>query len=122
MIAARALDKCRATLANSNGEYHFNCPLDNIFFDFAGISGEDFKSFVATGATDGEVEEWIAQHAKKRERIEIVRWNNEWRGKRMAELPDGMQEYMEDYIPKFIPKNRPVYVFFDVYDLEEQRI
>jgi len=28
----------------------------------------------------------------------------------------------EDYIPKFIPRNRPVYVLFDVYDLEEQRI
>jgi hypothetical protein len=29
---------------------------------------------------------------------------------------------MEDYIPKFVPRNRPVHVFFDVYDLEEQRI
>ena len=28
---------------------------------------------------------------------------------------------MEDYIPKFIPRNRPVYVLFDVYDLEEER-
>jgi hypothetical protein len=29
---------------------------------------------------------------------------------------------MEDYIPKFIRRNRPVYVLFDVYDIEEQRI
>jgi len=24
----RLIDKCRATLAGKNGEYHFNCPLD----------------------------------------------------------------------------------------------
>ena len=36
-------------------------------------------------------------------------------------MPDGIQEYMEDYVPKFVPRNRPVYVFFDVYDLEEER-
>jgi hypothetical protein len=29
---------------------------------------------------------------------------------------------MEDYIPKVIPKNRPVYFWFDIYDLEEERI
>ena len=29
---------------------------------------------------------------------------------------------MENYILKFTPRNRVVYVFFDVYDLEEQRL
>jgi len=29
---------------------------------------------------------------------------------------------MEEYIPRCVPRNRPVYVFFDVYDLEEERI
>jgi hypothetical protein len=33
-----------------------------------------------------------------------------------------VQLKMEDYIPKFVPKNRPVYVWFDIYDLEEERI
>ena len=28
VIFARCLDKCRATLAGKNGEYHFDCPLD----------------------------------------------------------------------------------------------
>jgi Domain of unknown function (DUF5069) len=56
-----------------------------------------------------------------RPRIEIIRWNNDLRGKRLSEMPDGIQEYMEDYVPKFVPRNRPVYVFFDVYDLEEER-
>ena len=56
VIAARALDKCRAMLAGKAGEYHFNCSLDQKFFEFSGISVEDFQTYVATGATDGEDE------------------------------------------------------------------
>ena len=34
VIAARTLDKCRAALAGTLGDYKFDCPLDNFFFDF----------------------------------------------------------------------------------------
>ncbi len=122
VVAARALDKCRAVLAGTAGEYHSGCPLDKMFLDFAEIPYDAFKEFVATGATDAEIGEWIEKTAKKREKIEIIRWNNDLRGKRIGELPDGLQEYLEDYIPQNVPRNRPVYAFFDVYDLEEQRI
>jgi hypothetical protein len=29
---------------------------------------------------------------------------------------------MEDYIQKYIPRNRVVYHWFDVFDLEEERL
>lgn len=122
VIAARAVDKCRAVLAGTGGEYHSGCPLDAIFLEFAGISYPAFKEFLGTGADDAEVDAWIRRAAQARPRVEVIRWNNEWRAKRLAELPDALQEYLEDYVPKFVPRNRPVYVFFDVYDLEEQRI
>lgn len=122
VIAARCLDKCRSVLANKGGEYHSGCPLDKFFLEFAGLEYDAFRDFVATGATDDEVAAWIEKNAKQRPRIEIIRWNNDWRSKRLNELPDNLQEYVEDYIPKFTPKNRPVYVFFDMYDLEEERI
>lgn len=122
VIAARAVDKCRAVLAGTGGEYHSGCPVDTLFLDFAGIPYETFRAFVATGATDAEIADWIQKKAKARPRIEIIRWNNDLRGKRLSELSDDLQEYLEDYIPKCVPRNRPVYTFFDVYDLEEQRI
>jgi len=122
VIAARCLDKCRAVLAGTAGEYHSGCPLDQFFLDFAGIAYEAFKTQVATGATDAEMAAWIEANAKQRPRIELIKWNNEWRDKRLSELPDALQEYMEDYVPKFIRKNRPVYHFFDIYDIEEQRL
>lgn len=122
VIAARTLDKCRAVLAGSEDEYHFDCPLDNFFFGFAEIKADDFKAFVATGAADDEVADWIQQNAKSREREEIVRWNNDLRYKRISELPTELQGFMEDYIPENLPKHRPVYYLFDVYDLEEGRL
>ena len=122
VIAARTLDKCRAVLAGTEDEYHFDCPLDQFFFGFAEIEGDDFKAFVATGATDDEVAEWIKKNARQREREAIVLWNNDLRYKRISELPTELQVFMEDYIPENLPKHRPVYYLFDVYDLEEGRL
>ncbi len=122
VLAARCLDKCRAELNNSAGEFHYDCPLDNIFLKFAEIDAQKLKDFVATGATDAEVADWIIAHSKKRARVEIIQWNNQQRDLRLSDLPPEAQEYLEDYIQKFIPRNRPVYHWFDVYDLEEERI
>jgi uncharacterized protein DUF5069 len=51
VLAARAVDKCRAVLVGWEGEYHSNCPVDQRWLKFAEIDYDDFRSFVATGAT-----------------------------------------------------------------------
>ena len=122
VIAARMLDKCRAVVAGTAGEYLFNCPLDNQFLGFAGIDADLFKAFVATGATDSEVAAWIEQRSKIKDLAEIVAWNNKLRYTRPCDMPIELQKFLENYIPKVVPKHRPVYVWFDVYDLEEKRI
>ncbi len=122
VIAARMLDKCRAVLAGTAGEYHFDCPLDNQLLGFTGINAEQFKAFVATGTSDEEVAAWIEQHSKIKDAAQIVAWNNKLRATRPCDMPIELQQFLEGYIPKAVPKNRPVYVWFDVYDLEEGRI
>jgi len=116
VLAARAVDKCRAVLVGSEGEYHSNCPLDQRWLKFAEIDYDDFRSFVATGAT------WISDRAKKRPRAEIIAWNNKERDLHLSDLPLELQEFMEDYIKQFIPRNRVVHHWYDVYDLEEERL
>jgi hypothetical protein len=122
VLAARAVDKCRAVLAGRQGESHSNCPLDQRWLKFAEIDYDVFKSFVATGVTDEEVATWIGEHARKRSRVEVIAWNNKERDLRLSDLPLEAQEFMEDYIAKFIPRNRVVYHCSDVYDLEEERL
>jgi hypothetical protein len=80
------------------GEYHSNCPLDQRWLNFAEIDYGDFRSLVASGATDDEIAEWIEKHAKKRPRAEIVAWNNKERDLRLSDLPHELQEFMENYI------------------------
>ena len=65
---------------------------------------------------------WIGEHAKKRPRAEIIAWNNKERDLHLSDLPLELQEYMEDYIQQFVPRNRVVHHWFDVYDLEEERL
>lgn len=89
---------------------------------FAGIDASKFRDFVATGATDPEVAAWISKSAKPRPALEIIKWNNRMRELRVGELPEANQEFLEDYIRQYVPRNRPVYCWFDVYDLEEGRI
>ena len=64
-LAARCLDKCRATLAGTQGDFTYGCPMDQQFLSSAGIDKDAFKDFVASGASDEEVAEWIQEHASK---------------------------------------------------------
>jgi len=121
VLAARAVDKCRAALVGWQGEFHSNCPLDQRWLKFAEIDYGAFRLCVATGATDEEIAVWIDEHARKRPRADIVVWNNKERDLSLSDLTPELQEYMEEYIRQYVPRHRVVYRWFDVYDLEEQR-
>lgn len=62
-LAARCIDKCRATLVGQQGDYMYGCPMDQKFLRDAGIGAEELKYFVATGATDDQIAHWIEEHA-----------------------------------------------------------
>jgi hypothetical protein len=123
VIAARCVDKCRAFLLGINGEYNYwPCSLASQWFTFAGITPEQFKEVVATGASDEEIAEWIVSHSQVKNTDDVLKWNNQLRDMRLSEMSLQAQQYLEEYIPKVVPKHRPVYVWFDVYDLEEKRL
>jgi uncharacterized protein DUF5069 len=74
VLAARMLDKCRAELAGKAGDYHFNCPMDQIFFRFTKIDPSELKEFVATGASDEDVALWIERNSKVQDPAKITNW------------------------------------------------
>lgn len=73
-ILPRVLDKARATLAGRQGDYKFNNPLDNVLFDFAGVTGDALLAQVKTGAGDFEMLQWLQGRAKKSPH-EIAAWS-----------------------------------------------
>jgi Domain of unknown function (DUF5069) len=76
-ILGRTIDKCRALVAGNIGEYHFDCPLDNLLFGFKGVKGDDFKAQIEQGAGDQEIAEWLNQSGEKKTPEEIKRWSDE---------------------------------------------
>lgn len=73
-ILPRCLDKCRATLAGKNGDYHYACPLDMRVLTFAGIDPDKLKAEVAKGLSDSEILTWIQENGAKRSDWEIAGW------------------------------------------------
>ena len=80
VILARTTDKCRALLAGNIGEYHFDCPLDNMLFGFKGVNGDDFKAKVQSGASDGDMVEWVDSHGVPKTPEEIKEWADAMEG------------------------------------------
>jgi hypothetical protein len=76
-IASRAVDKCRASLAGTLGEYHYDCPLDNQLFSFKGITGEQFKAAVQGAKNYDDVGAWLQAHGTARTPAEIKTWSDE---------------------------------------------
>ena len=76
-LLPRLLDKCRAEIAGTSGEYHYNCPMDQRFMAFAGIDAVALKAEVAKGLGDGELLAWIEANAShKHEDHEIAQWSS----------------------------------------------
>jgi hypothetical protein len=74
-ILARAIDKGRATIAGTNGEYNFDCPVDNMLLKFTGIKGDALKAQLAAGKSDEEIGTWVKEHSVPHTQEEIDAWN-----------------------------------------------
>ena len=75
-ILGRTLDKCRALIAGNIGEYHFDCPLDNMLFGFKGVKGADFKAEVEKGASDADMVKWLDTHGATKTPTEVKIWGD----------------------------------------------
>jgi len=76
-IASRTVDKCRASLAGTLGEYHYDCPLDNMLFSFKGINGDQFKAAVQTAKNYEDVGAWLEANGTAKTTNEIKTWSDE---------------------------------------------
>lgn len=94
-ILARTYDKCRALLWGNIGEYHFDCPLDNMLFGFKGAKGDDFKAEVEKGATDEEMAKWLDNNGEKKTPEEVKAWSDEVEAANPYENPEKRDWFVE---------------------------
>jgi Domain of unknown function (DUF5069) len=95
-ILGRTLDKCRALVAGNIGEYHFDCPLDNMLFGFKGVKGVDFKAQIQNGASDQEMVDWLNRNGEKKTAEEIKRWADEVETSSLYNIPEKRDFFSEE--------------------------
>ena len=118
VLLPRILDKCRATLAGKHGEYKFNCPLDQQFFDYAQIDAEAFKAEVKKDKGDGEMLAWVMQNAgRKMSIIDAMAWSHyqEQRAPSDAET----REFFTDLHKQAAPHRADISTWFDLLDVDD---
>jgi len=94
-IASRAVDKCRASLAGTPGEYHYDCPLDNLLFTFKGINGEQFKGAVKASTNYEEVGAWLQASGTAKTPVEIKTWSDEMEAGSLMKDPEKRSYFIE---------------------------
>jgi hypothetical protein len=96
VILGRTLDKCRALLGGNIGEYHFDCPLDNMLFGWKRIVGNDFKAAVAEGKSDEEMAQWVDAHGRPKTEAEKEQWVAEARKATFYNHPEKRDFFIEE--------------------------
>ena len=118
-LLPRMLDKCRAEIAGKNGEYHYNCPLDQHILNFLGIDAEALKAEVATGKGDGEILAWIAAHQKQpRAPWEIQQWSD-FQDRRGPDSDAETLKFFADYVGNLTKTREDITTWADVLDLDD---
>lgn len=117
---ARMIDKCRAVLAGTEGEYIYPCPMDFRLMEFAGITDQQFTATVKANPTDEDVAQWFRGVAKSHTAAELEEWNRMMldRGPSTPEK----QEYFNKLRDAVDPSRTDLTAWSDLQDLEEGRV
>ncbi len=118
VILPRMLDKGRAAVAGKNGEYHFNCPMDQHLVSFVGFDPEALKKQLAAGKGDAEILEWInANSTTKPKPWEIAAWSayHDTRGPSDVET----REYFNGMLAALSKTREDIIGWFDLLDLDD---
>jgi len=120
VILPRMLDKGRATIEGKNGEFHYDCPMDQHILKFLGIDAAALLEELKKGNGDGEILTWIVENQKnKHQPWEIDLWSSyhEKRG------PDSDQETATFFTGKVVElgaaSREDLKAWFDLLDLDD---
>jgi len=118
VILPRMLDKGRATIAGTPGEYKYACPLDERFLNFAGIDPEALTTQLTEGKGDGEILGWILENSKtKPGEIAIKTWS----AYAEQRIPSDIETraFFNEMQSKVGPNREDIVTWFDLLDLDD---
>jgi hypothetical protein len=116
-LLPRMLDKGRAEAAGKNGEYHYNCPLDQRILEFLGIDADALLAQLKAGKGDGDILEWIRSNQKnKHTDVEIDGWSDA----AVKRVPDGESvPFFNEIRSKAAPHRSDIETWADLLDVDD---
>ncbi len=114
----RLIDKARAALAGTNGDYHFNCPMDQRFWTFTGVNPDAFLAEVKAGRTDSELLAYaLANCSPARHPSEIAAWSAWF--EQLTPTPPDTRAFFNDVHRKNAAHRHDIATWFDWLELDD---
>ena len=116
---ARMIDKCRAVLAGTEGEYIYPCPMDERLLEFARLTSDQFTAAVKANDTDEGVLAWFQRNAQPHQPAELEGWNHQLLA-RGPSSPESAAKFKK-YLAAVDSSRTDITAWSDLQDLEEGR-
>ena len=114
----RLIDKARAVIAGKNGDYHYNCPMDQRFWAFTGIDAEAMLAEIKSGKSDSELLAFVmAQCKPQRHPAEIAAWSTWF--EQLTPTPPDTRAFFNDVHRKNAAHRHDIATWFDWLELDD---
>ena len=114
----RLIDKARAVVAGTQGDFHYNCPVDQRFLAYTGIDPEALFAEIKSGKSDSEILAYIVAHTQpKRPPAEIAAWSH-WFEQLTATPPD-TRAFFNEVHRKNAAHRDDIATWFDWLELDD---
>ena len=114
----RLIDKARATAGDKNGEFHYNCPIDQRFFLYTGVNPDSFMEQIKAGRSDSELLAYVMANLQpKRHASEIVSWSTWFEN--LTPTPPDTRAFFNDVHRKNAPHREDIATWFDWLELDD---
>lgn len=118
VLLPRMLDKGRAEIAGTSGEYRYNCPLDQHFLGFVGVDAEVLRGQLALGKGDWEMLQWINAHAThQRSALEVLQWSAYHESRGPASV--AQREFFQELHRQIAPEREDISSWSELLDLDD---
>ena len=119
VILARMLDKARATINGKNGEFHYDCPIDQHILKFLGVDAAVLLEELKKGKSDGEILEWVQANSKTpRSPWEIEAWSA-FMEKRAPDSDAETLAFFAEYLGRLSKTREDVKTWFEFGELDD---
>jgi len=115
----RAVDKGTATVNGLQGEYNYNCPLDQAVFGFLAVDQDALADVIRNAQTEDDVVAYLKPFVDKKSTAEIASFNDTFLSRKPQDAEG--EAYFLELRNAAAPDRTDVTTWVDLLDLDEKR-